>query len=91
MDLAVTRKILDAIHAGELDEVETQEMPIFGLHIPTEVPGVDPHILVPKNTWSFPDQYDTTMQTLAANFVDNFKEYEAGASEAIRNAGPKLE
>jgi phosphoenolpyruvate carboxykinase (ATP) len=55
MDLKVTRKIIDAIHQGELDEVETSPMDVFGLHIPNDVPGVDPHILVPKNTWSFPE------------------------------------
>ena len=51
MDLKITRAIIDAIHSGELEKVPTQEMDIFGLHIPTSCPGVDADVLFPINTW----------------------------------------
>jgi phosphoenolpyruvate carboxykinase (ATP) len=90
MDLKITRRIIDAIHDGELEDVETTEMEIFGLHIPNEISGIEKSILTPKNTWSFPEQYETTIRGLAEKFVKNFEQYKDGASDAIINAGPKL-
>ncbi|CAG9317370.1 unnamed protein product [Blepharisma stoltei] len=90
MDLKVTRRILDAIHAGELDNVPTSPLPIFGLHVPQSCPGVDPHILTPKNTWANKDEYDQTLKKLAGQFVENFKKYEAGSSKETKAAGPKI-
>lgn len=43
-----TRKIIDAIHDGTLDKAPTAELPIFGLHYPTEVNGVNSTILDPR-------------------------------------------
>lgn len=51
MDLKITRAIIDAIHSGELEKVPTQQMDIFGLHIPTSCPGVNSDVLIPSNTW----------------------------------------
>lgn len=69
MSLKVTRAILDAIHSGELDRVETEESPIFGLHVPTSCPGVETRILNPKNTWSDKNAYDKTLRKLGEAFV----------------------
>lgn len=35
---------------GELNNVETVQDPIFGLHIPLHVPGVPDEVLQPKST-----------------------------------------
>lgn len=51
MDLKVTRAIIDAIHSGELEKVETEQLEVFGLHVPKTCPGVDPEVLMPANTW----------------------------------------
>ena len=45
MKLAYTRAIIDAIHAGELDNAATVDDPIFGLAVPTACPGVPSEIL----------------------------------------------
>jgi len=37
MDLKITRRIIDAIHNGELDNVETNTLPVFGFKIPKNV------------------------------------------------------
>ncbi|WP_254555704.1 phosphoenolpyruvate carboxykinase (ATP), partial [Salmonella enterica] len=42
-----TRAIIDAILNGSLDNAETIRLPLFDLAIPTELPGVDTHILDP--------------------------------------------
>ncbi|MCC6875971.1 MAG: phosphoenolpyruvate carboxykinase (ATP), partial [Sandaracinaceae bacterium] len=74
----------------ELKDVPTIEDPIFGVHVPREVPGVPTEILVPKNTWKDKDAFERTAKKLASLFRENFKQYEAQASEAIRGAAPRL-
>jgi phosphoenolpyruvate carboxykinase (ATP) len=90
MSIAHTRAIIDAIHSGALKNAPTVEDPLFGLAVPTEVPGVPSSVLVPRNTWADKSAYDNTARKLATLFRDNFKTYEDKASEAIRSAGPRL-
>jgi phosphoenolpyruvate carboxykinase (ATP) len=90
MSLKHTRAILDAIHDGSLAKAETMEDPTFGFAVPTSCANVPSELLWPKNTWADQAAYDATAKKLAKFFVDNFKKFEAGASEAIRAAGPRL-
>ena len=87
--LSYTRAIVDAIHAGTLDNAPTKEDPVFGFHVPTECPGVPPEILIARNTWQNELEYDKARERLAALFRDNFARYSDGASENILSAGPK--
>ncbi len=88
--LAETRAIIDAIHGGSLDSAPTVEDPIFGLHVPTECPGIPSRKLIPRNTWTDPDAYDRTARKLAARFRDNFAQYLDQAPEESRRAGPRV-
>jgi len=90
MSLPVTRKIIDAIHDGTLANSATRTDAIFGFEVPTTCHDVDDAVLWPKNTWADKDSYDATAKKLAQLFRENFKQYEAGSSEAIIAAGPKL-
>jgi phosphoenolpyruvate carboxykinase (ATP) len=90
MDLKTTRNIIDAIHSGQLDNVKTEKMPVFGLGIPENVPGVRKEILNPIDTWHSKEEYNRIMMTLAKDFIQNFKKYEDKASPEIINAGPKI-
>lgn len=90
MSLQATRKIIDAIHSGELTKVPTTQSDIFGLHVPQTCPGIDPLILMPKNTWDDKALYDTTLRNLASKFIDNFEKYRAGSPHEIFSAGPHL-
>ena len=90
MSLKYTRAILDAIHDGSLAEVPTTKDEIFGFEVPSACAGVPTDILHPRITWPDKNAYDATQKKLAKFFVDNFKKFEAGASDAIRQAGPKL-
>ena len=74
---------------GMLDNVETTEDPIFGLHIPKSVPNVPNEVLNPRDTWSDKAAYDKQAKDLAAKFNENFKKYAEGTAEAICKAGPK--
>jgi phosphoenolpyruvate carboxykinase (ATP) len=45
-----TRKIIDAMHSGELLTTNYKKTEVFGLEIPTEIDGVPSEILDPINT-----------------------------------------
>ncbi|NBC66204.1 MAG: phosphoenolpyruvate carboxykinase (ATP) [Bacteroidetes bacterium] len=90
MDLKSTRAIINAIHAGQLDDVPTQTDDVFGFEIPTECPNVNSEILLPRNTWKDPEAYDTQAIKLGGLFNDNFKKYEEESSPEIIEAGPNV-
>ena len=89
MKLGYTRAMVRAALAGELDDVDTVEDPVFGLAIPTAVPGVPSEVLRPRATWADAEAYDAQARKLADMFRESFKRYEDGVSEEIRAAGPK--
>ena len=89
--LKYTRAMITAVLEGALDRVEYRQLPIFGLNIPLEVPGVPSEILDPKHTWNNQDDYDIKAKTLAQSFIDNFKDFEEYASEEIMKGAPTLE
>ncbi|NOY42442.1 MAG: phosphoenolpyruvate carboxykinase (ATP) [Planctomycetes bacterium] len=89
MSLQYTRAIIDAIHNGSLSQAPTLTDPIFGLEIPTSCAHVPDEILIPKKTWADPVAFDQTAMKLAGLFIENFKHYQSGTSEAVRAAGPR--
>ena len=84
-----TRAIIDAIHAGTLNEAPTRADPVFGFDAVTRVPNVPDEILIPRDTWDNGAAYDTTASKLAALFVENFKQFADGVSQSVRDAGPR--
>ncbi len=88
MEIAYTRAMIKAILDGQLEKVPTRPDPIFGLHIPEKVKGVPVEVLNPRNTWKCPDTYDEKARELAAQFVENFKEYESSVSKDVQSASP---
>jgi phosphoenolpyruvate carboxykinase (ATP) len=90
MSLKYTRAMITAAMEGKLDNVEYQTQPIFELQIPTSCEGVPSEILNPKDTWTDKSKFDEVANNLAGQFVDNFKQYEEGSSEAILSAAPKV-
>lgn len=89
MPLAYTRAMVRAALAGQLDDVPTWEEPIFGLRVPTSVPGVPTEVLRPRDTWRDPAAYDAQARRLAAMFRENFEQFAADVEDAIRAAGPR--
>ena len=88
MKLAHTRRMVSAALAGELDDVETETEPFFGLQIPTAIDGVPSDVLRPRQTWGDPAAYDAKAEQLAGMFADNFEKYAANVTETVRQAGP---
>ncbi|MDE7458473.1 MAG: phosphoenolpyruvate carboxykinase (ATP) [Muribaculaceae bacterium] len=86
-----TRGIIDAILDGAILTAPTKKLPIFDLEIPTELPGVDPKILDPRDTYANPEEWTKKAEDLAARFIKNFKKYENNeAGKALVAAGPQL-
>ena len=88
--LSFTRAMITAALNGDLDKIEYESMPVFGLALPKSCPGVPAEILNPRNTWGDKNEYDAKMNTLAASFVKNFAQYADFANEEILNAAPKV-
>ncbi len=90
MAIANTRAMVNAALDGELNDAEFVEDPIFGLQIPTSVPGVPDEVLQPRNTWDDGAAYDAQANKLASMFVENFKQFEENAPAEVSAAGPKV-
>ena len=63
--------------------------PSLALLFPTHIDGVPDEILNPRNTWEDKEAYDAQAVKLVSMFIENFKQFEDGASQEIRDAGPK--
>ncbi|MBR8702526.1 phosphoenolpyruvate carboxykinase (ATP) [Porphyromonas levii] len=86
-----TRGIIDAILDGSIDKAETREMPYFGFNIPLALPGVDPAILDPRDTYANASEWNTKAEDLASRFIKNFEKFTGNAAgKALVAAGPKL-
>ena len=86
-----TRGIIDAILDGSIASAPTKKMPIFDFEVPTELPGVDPKILDPRDTYADAAQWDVKAKDLAERFTKNFAKYEGNAAgKALVSAGPQL-
>ncbi len=91
MSIKSTRAIIDAILNGTLEDAEFNTMPIFSLHIPKTVQGVDPKVLNPRNTWKDKAAYDETAKKLATMFIENFKTFTNTAhGQRLESVGPRL-
>ena len=86
-----TRGIIDAILDGSINEAPTKKIPYFDFEVPTALPGVDPKILDPRDTYADPAQWDEKAKDLAARFQKNFAKFTGNeAGKALVAAGPQL-
>ena len=86
-----TRGIIDAILDGSIKTAPTKTIPYFNFEVPTELPGVDPKILDPRDTYADASQWDEKAKDLASRFQKNFVKYESNeAGKALVSAGPQL-
>ena len=86
-----TRGIIHAIQDGSIDSAPTKKIPYFDFEVPTELPGVDPKILDPRDTYASRTEWDEKARDLAERFIKNFKKYEGNeAGRELVSAGPKL-
>ena len=85
-----TRGIIDAILSGDIAKAPTKTIPHFNFEVPTELPGVDPAILDPRDTYADASEWETKALDLADRFIKNFAKYEGNAEgKALVPAGPQ--
>ena len=86
-----TRGIIDAILNHSIDNAPTKQIPFFNFTVPTQLEGVDPGILDPRDTYANPAEWEEKAKDLAGRFVKNFHKYESNeAGKALVAAGPQL-
>ena len=86
-----TRGIIDAILDGSILKAETKTIPFFNFEVPTALPGVDPAILDPRDTYAKAEEWEVKAKDLASRFIKNFAKYEGNAAgKALVAAGPAL-
>ncbi len=86
-----TRGIIDAILDGSIDKAPTKTIPYFDFVVPTELPGVDPNILDPRDTYADASEWTKKAENLAGLFIKNFSKFTGNdAGKALVAAGPKM-
>ncbi len=86
-----TRGIIDAILDGSINNAPTKQIPLFDFTVPTELPGVDPAILDPRDTYDCACKWEEKAKDLAGRFIKNFVKYTGNeAGKALVAAGPQL-
>ena len=86
-----TRGIIDAILNGDIATAPTKTIPVFNFEVPTELPGVNPAILDPRDTYADPKEWEVKAADLANRFVKNFVKYTGNdAGKALVSAGPEV-
>jgi len=86
-----TRGIIDAILDGSINKAPTKTIPYFNFEVPTALPGVDPAILDPRDTYADPTQWEEKAKDLSGRFIKNFAKYTTNdAGKALVEAGPQL-
>ena len=75
IDLKSTRRIINSILDGSINNTDFYEISVFNLSIPSDVKGIDNELLEPARTWKNPDDWYESATTLADKFIQNFKKF----------------
>lgn len=90
MPIKATRALLSSALDGSLNTAPMTDDPVFGFDVPTDVAGIDPNILTPRNSWASGSDYDAQASKLANMFVENFRIFERFVSDEVRATAPKI-
>jgi len=89
--LKYTRAMITAILKGELDHIDYEQHPIFGLFMPKYCSNVPTEMLDPMNTWLQKGAYISKAIQLAHSFHLNFEKFASQASDQIIEGGPLID
>ena len=84
MPIKHTRALLRAVLDGSLAQARFHPDPVFGLMIPSGVPGIPDDVLDPREAWADKAEYDRTARDLAARFEANFATFQDGVSADVK-------
>ncbi|MBQ8501779.1 MAG: phosphoenolpyruvate carboxykinase (ATP), partial [Bacteroides sp.] len=92
ISLKDTRGIIAAILDGSITTAPTKTIPYFDFVVPTALPGVDPNILDPRDTYECACKWEEKAKDLAGRFIKNFAKFTGNeAGKALVAAGPHLD
>ena len=83
-----TRNLLNAALDGKLDEVDYRKDKLFGFEVPLVCPDVPEDVLEPSNSWGNKDEYWKKYDALSSRFIENFKLFQEGCSQEVKDSGP---
>ena len=83
-----TRNLLNAALDGKLTEVEYRKDKLFGFEVPLSCPDVPEDVLEPSNSWGEKDEYWKKYDALSSRFIENFKLFQEGCSQEVKDSGP---
>jgi phosphoenolpyruvate carboxykinase (ATP) len=86
MPIKVTRHLLAAALDGSLADATFYTDSNFGFRVPTDIAGVEPHLMHPRKTWTDKAAFDAQAAKLVAMFAKNFKKYESHVDAAVLQA-----
>ena len=69
-----TRGIIDAILDGSILKAETKTIPMFNFEVPTSLPGVNPAILDPRDTYADASEWETKAKDLAGPLCQELRQ-----------------
>jgi len=86
--IAYSRALIKNVLNGALDRGEFERDPLFGFMIPKACEGVPSRILNARNSTSDKARYQEQARKLAADFKENFKQFEDDVSKEVLDAMP---
>lgn len=91
ISLKETRAIIDAIISGDINKVETQNIPYLNLTVPTTLPKVTKSILDPRKTYENETEWEVKAKDLASRYIKNFEQYtDTEEGKRLVASGPQL-
>ena len=91
ISLKNTRRIINAIFNGNLQETSWDILPMFNLQIPTELAGIDKKLLDPRKSYEDIDDWYRKAMDLGLLFVKNFERFtNTEEGKQLTDAGPSL-
>ncbi len=89
--LKYTRAMISSILKDDLEKVDYEQHPIFGLHMPKYCKNVPSEMLDPMNTWLQKGAYVSKAIQLAHSFHLNFDKFINQASDEIMHGAPLID
>uniref|UniRef100_A0A3B0MGI5 phosphoenolpyruvate carboxykinase (ATP) n=1 Tax=Theileria annulata TaxID=5874 RepID=A0A3B0MGI5_THEAN len=91
--LRYSRRIVDAINRGEINESEDsfERFPYFGFLVPREVSGVPKEVLRQELSWDDPQEHLNQVKLVAKKFIKNFNQYRVEATDVILKGEPVID
>jgi len=86
--IAYSRALIKNVLNGALDRGEFERDPLFGFMIPKACEGLPSEILNPRDSTPDKARYEERARKLAADFKENFKQFEDDVSKEVSDAMP---